>query len=1074
MLEVKNLVKTYKISKSKKSDKVIALNDVSITFPEKGLVFLLGKSGSGKSTLLNAIGGLDVFDSGEIIIKGKSSKDFSQADFDSYRNTFIGFIFQEYNVLEEFTVAKNLGLALELQGKKASKENINALLEQVEMLPFAKRKPNQLSGGQKQRIAIARALIKNPEIIMADEPTGALDSNTGKQVMETLKNLSKEKLVIIVSHDREFAEIYGDRIVELKDGKIINDITKKVVDPETTSSGINIIDGNLIHIRKGIQLTDNDLANINQVLKNKATVGDVIISIDDKANNQIKKANFINSDGKKEKFSPTQTEDVEIKQYNGKDLKLIKSHLGFKDSLKMGASALKSKVGKLIFTILLSFSSFAMFGIVDTLSAFNRPDAVFTAIDMTGEQSVSIKKESKGEYSSNNTQPITDKDISYFQEKFPDISIQPVVNKNLSFGNNHRENSTVLTIKDLSDSSGNPVYNPYCSGMIDITEEKLSNLGFTLLGNSKLPEDNDPDGKIQICISKHLYECFKKNNDDKFVDINDFLSNYNLCNLTDHYNNSNNSNYTFKIVGVIDDHSDLSEFYNIKEDEMENSGMLSGMMLQTKIRDTLGFGYSCMIYTNSTYFNAVAKQKKSNYIEYRYNDNSSMNFDLKQMAPINVIKDDYMNNINPYEYDNFNYPFFIANNNPLITQNHEYKLEDDEVIISFNYLNQILDWSYNYEDAQNLIKNGLTLQVRTSTDSTSPVLKNIKIVGYDDSNYDYRHIISNETLKNILNKHNVYLFYNDNTTPLNNTAITSSNISTIKESFLKYVGEFNPDIKYYKGKDNYTGEISLSENEIIIPYYYFYFNDLDEDKKFEKLKDKISNNFTITMREGYSDESKVFATFKVVGLTNSDHYYISEKYYNDYVKEKIYGYDYAIASLSNNKNTNRNFIKECETFNDNDIKFTIQNSATSIFDEFGYVFEEITGILIWVALGFAIFASLMLMSFITTSISYKKREIGILRALGARGKDVFGIFFKESLIIALINFLLAFTTTSICAFFINRAMLTELGFNIALLTVTFRQFGLILGISVLAAFIASIIPVSKISKKKPIDAINNR
>jgi ABC-type antimicrobial peptide transport system permease subunit len=114
------------------------------------------------------------------------------------------------------------------------------------------------------------------------------------------------------------------------------------------------------------------------------------------------------------------------------------------------------------------------------------------------------------------------------------------------------------------------------------------------------------------------------------------------------------------------------------------------------------------------------------------------------------------------------------------------------------------------------------------------------------------------------------------------------------------------------------------------------------------------------------------------------------------------------------------------------------------------------------------------MSFITTSISYKKREIGILRALGARGKDVFGIFFKESLIIAFINFLLAFTTTSICAFFINRAMLTELGYNIALLTVTFRQFGLILGISVLAAFIASIIPVSKISKKKPIDAINNR
>lgn len=227
MLSVKNLTKTYQTTKSKTKNRVVALDNVSIDFPETGLVFLLGKSGSGKSTLLNAIGGLDTFDSGEIIIKGKSSANFSQSDFDSYRNTFIGFIFQEYNILENFTVAKNLALAIELQGKKADKEEINRLLEQVDMLPYAKRKPNQLSGGQKQRVAIARALIKNPEIIMADEPTGALDSNTGKQVMETLKELSKSKLIIIVSHDRDFAETYGDRIIELKDGKIIHDLTKK-------------------------------------------------------------------------------------------------------------------------------------------------------------------------------------------------------------------------------------------------------------------------------------------------------------------------------------------------------------------------------------------------------------------------------------------------------------------------------------------------------------------------------------------------------------------------------------------------------------------------------------------------------------------------------------------------------------------------------------------------------------------------------------------------------------------------------------------------------------------------------
>ena len=207
MIEVKNLKKTYK---PKKGAAVQALKGINLKFEEKGLVFILGKSGSGKSTLLNMLGGLDKFDDGEIIIKGKSSKQFTQSDFDSYRNTFIGFIFQEYNILNDFTVGANIALAMELQGRKPTKEELNKILDEVDLTGFASRKPNELSGGQKQRVAIARALIKNPEIIMADEPTGALDSNTGKQVFDTLKKLSKDKLVIVVSHDRDFAEQYGD------------------------------------------------------------------------------------------------------------------------------------------------------------------------------------------------------------------------------------------------------------------------------------------------------------------------------------------------------------------------------------------------------------------------------------------------------------------------------------------------------------------------------------------------------------------------------------------------------------------------------------------------------------------------------------------------------------------------------------------------------------------------------------------------------------------------------------------------------------------------------------------------
>ena len=221
MLETRELVKIYK---PKKGVPVTALDRISLKFPDKGMVFLLGKSGSGKSTLLNVLGGLDKYDGGEIIINGVSSKNFTQQHFDSYRNTYVGFIFQEYNVLDEFTVGANIALAIELQNRKASDAEINGILKEVDLEGFGARKPNELSGGQKQRVAIARALVKNPRIIMADEPTGALDSNTGRQVFDTLKKLSKEKLVIVVSHDREFAEQYADRIIELSDGHVISDV----------------------------------------------------------------------------------------------------------------------------------------------------------------------------------------------------------------------------------------------------------------------------------------------------------------------------------------------------------------------------------------------------------------------------------------------------------------------------------------------------------------------------------------------------------------------------------------------------------------------------------------------------------------------------------------------------------------------------------------------------------------------------------------------------------------------------------------------------------------------------------
>ncbi len=220
MLELKHITKIYN---PQKGNKVMALNDVSFQLPNKGLIFLLGKSGSGKSTLLNLLGGLDTPTSGEIIINGKSQNDFKEKDFDAYRNSIIGFIFQDFNILENYNVYENISLAEHLQERAISNEQIDLLLDKLNLKNLGNRKTNELSGGQKQRVALARALIKKPQIILADEPTGNLDQKSSAEIFQLLKEISSQTLVIVVSHDRDSAFLYGDRIIELKDGTIIND-----------------------------------------------------------------------------------------------------------------------------------------------------------------------------------------------------------------------------------------------------------------------------------------------------------------------------------------------------------------------------------------------------------------------------------------------------------------------------------------------------------------------------------------------------------------------------------------------------------------------------------------------------------------------------------------------------------------------------------------------------------------------------------------------------------------------------------------------------------------------------------
>ena len=237
MLQVKNIQKQYKTGDLIQT----ALDNVSLNLRDNEFVAILGPSGSGKTTLLNIIGGLDRYDKGDLIINGISTKKYKDRDWDSYRNHTIGFVFQSYNLIPHQTILANVELALTISGVSKSKRREKAIkaLEQVGLANQIHKKPNQLSGGQMQRVAIARALVNDPDIVLADEPTGALDSDTSIQVMELLKKVAKDRLVVMVTHNPELAEDYATRIVNIKDGKILSDSNPYIIEKEKNQKPIH-------------------------------------------------------------------------------------------------------------------------------------------------------------------------------------------------------------------------------------------------------------------------------------------------------------------------------------------------------------------------------------------------------------------------------------------------------------------------------------------------------------------------------------------------------------------------------------------------------------------------------------------------------------------------------------------------------------------------------------------------------------------------------------------------------------------------------------------------------------------
>ena len=982
MIEVRNLFKKYTV---KNGIEVKALDDVSLKIDKVGMVFLLGKSGAGKSTLLNVLGGLDRVDSGEIIINGKSSKDFSQSDFDSYRNTYLGFIFQEYNILNEFSIAENIALAIELQGRKATNEEIDNILNQVDLVGLAKRKPNELSGGQKQRVAIARALIKNPQIIMADEPTGALDSKTGKQIFDTLKKLSHDKLVLVVSHDREFAEQYADRIIELKDGKVISDVEKTIVKTQN-QEGVNIIDNKIIKIDSGYILKDEDFVKIKDYIKTAKS--DVIISIDNENNKKIKTIMNLSDEGLY-KFIDTNQDKIVIQD---EIYKTIKSKLGFKKAFKMGASSLKIKKFRLALTIFLSFLAFMMFGLANTMSSYDNVKTTANSIVDSKIEYATFSKQKSFSYSETNgdfyieNSLMTDED---FQKISNDISLDFTK----VYGTFQKYEMPSLNYLDFKDIYLEQISN--FNGFTSIDINFINKYNFSL--NGSLPKNDD-----EIVITKLIEDTIKK------YGIRDF-NGIEKKNLESAINlEISIFGVKMKIVGVIDTKADISEYQNLKGDS------IGDYMKMQLLNSYLENGPHLLFFVKDTMIDNLNKM--------------------------------YPNSNNTLEIE-FNNQWFSYNKIVNSKENGNDFLNDKEILLPYSVMDMIDFFS------------GLNLN--THDEKYSKVMN--RFLSFDD--YDY-YLYS-------MHKDEMVQLFDENNLEISKTFNNDYSVDSLENEKILYIFKVFQDNSYAS-----SGEDVDKINQIMNNIFENFDFELTEKIAFYNNKiDEYANQLFININY-YSNRDYYNTSYKVVGVTDYSEIVVinDEELFNNYINidDGIYKYVFDKMPTSDKE------IKKLVEYNYQPITkagetiFILNNEVVKTLTEINSIFEICSKIFLYIGLGFAIFASLLLLNFITISINHKKREIGILRAVGARSKDVFKIFFSESLIIAIINAILANLSLFIVVFFINTTLRKNYNLLITILNPGILQIILVFGISILVALVSSFVPVYFIANKRPIDAINNR
>lgn len=958
MLELKNVSKIYKT----KSGDVYALNSINLYFEETGLVFITGKSGSGKTTLLNCIGGLDNFTEGEIFIKEKSTKNFTKSDYDSYRNTYIGFVFQEYNLLDNLSIKKNISLATELQAIKNNEDKIKEILKKVDLEGVENRKPQELSGGQRQRVAIARALIKNPSIIIADEPTGALDSESGHQILSLLKKLSKEKLVIVVSHDLENANKFADRIINLKDGKIESDITINV----DNNKNYNILeDQDILSVKRGANLKDADLKRIKQAVLNgkNLTVSDSI--------NTTKQKTIIKTKKVYDTSSP-----------------FIKTHMSFIDTIKLGLNTLKTKPIRLVITILLCAIAFSIFGIFDALSIYNESRLTVNALSSTITNGINISSFIKED--NNNTYDINvNESLLNTLEKQTKYDFKGVYNSYYVGTSIPSElnNNNAYTISKY-------YYYKSLRGVVEFNEADLNNYNFNLV-DGRLPNDFN-----EMAISEYFANCmvnwwytYKNQNNESITikNINQIINTENPLTLTI---GTTGHKVSYKIVGIINT-GKISKKFDSLLDNFENGSTLD----QNEFFNYINNGFYLFGFVKPGFVdNAIKKYNTlTKYVNKAYAYQFSTTLSVDQSPAITANIDNFYNFNDLQNLSNSNYVFI--NNNKTTLSGNEILLDVKQFEFIFadliNFLKANANNNPNFENYASEIENYISLMT-----------KNVSVL---------------------------------------------DKLNAVKGA-LTYLNEIQSSIDQINGINRPE---SVFNRELIV-------------KKLDTSKYQEGSNNLVEVKFK-NNKFKVVGFYTGINLTPTNSIITSSEGLTNLGINLAQGnYSNFIATNTGNANTNK---LSSLFLNTNGVCYNCNNNAIAMVKANKDFFSKLSLLFLIVSAVFAMFSIIMFSNFISSSIKNKYNEIGILRAMGARGIDILKMFVIEAIALAIINAILASIIALVGCTFVNIFLSNYLSIYIPLAAFRFRQVLIIFALSILFGAISAIIPIASISKQKPVETI---